>query len=268
MSVKLQDLCIAIELPAEVGRMVLAAGDFPPEATLRALTCPQTAAGAYRELLDRTSAELRGLDMLAWMLRAALYTHEEYARRGMAEGVYLDTMKCFSRFVREHKASYGIYGFDRGFWTYRQLSLSLFRLGELEYEWRQDVPSVSLHVPSDADIALPLCRRSLAEFDRFAAEFFPGRDRRPIEIESWLLSPALSDLLPPDSKINRFRNCFRLTRWEKEDTGFLQWIFGREDIPVQDLPETTSLQRRTKARLLQGQPVGAGTGTLVSFADP
>ena len=120
---------------------------------------------------------------------------------------------------------------------------------------------------SDADIALPLCRRSLVEFDRFAAEFFPGRDRRPIEIESWLLSPALSDLLPPDSKINRFRNCFRLTRWEKEDTGFLQWIFGREGIPVQDLPETTSLQRRTKARLLQGQPVGAGTGTLVSFAD-
>ena len=97
---KMQDLCIAIELPAEVGRMVLAAGDFPPEATLRALTCPQTAAGAYRELADRASAELRGLDMLAWMLRAALYTHEEYARRGMAEGVYLDTMKCFSRFVR------------------------------------------------------------------------------------------------------------------------------------------------------------------------
>ena len=171
--------------------MVLAAGDFPPEATLRALTCPQTSAGAYRELADRASAELRGLDMLAWILRAALYTHEEYARRGMAEGVYLDTMKCFSRFVREHKASYGIYGFDRGFWTYRQLSLSLFRLGELEYEWRQDVPSVGLHVPSDADIALPLCRLSLVKCDRFAAEFCPGRDRRPIEIESWLLSCLL-----------------------------------------------------------------------------
>ena len=263
----LQELCQAIELPPEVCRAVLEIRNFPSDEALQALTRPETAAEVFAQLAKQVTAEERGLDMLAWMLRAGLYTYAEYERRGIEDTVYLDTMKCFSRFVGEHKASYGIYGFDRGFWAYRQLSLTLFRLGELEYEWTREGREIGLHVPSDADISLPQCRRSLAMFQSFARKFFP-QEQRPIGIESWLLSPALEELLPPESKINRFRNSFRLTRWNKEDAGFLQWIFGRDDIPTGELPETTSLQKKVKARLLRGQPVGTGCGILVSFEDP
>lgn len=266
--VDLQELCRAIQLPPEVCRAVLSVREFPPEETLQALTRPQTAAEAWGQLAKQGKTKAHGLDMLAWLLRAALYTRAEYERRGIDEGVYLDTMKCFSRFVGEHKASYGRYGFDRGFWVYRQLSLTLFRLGELEYEWVQDGRAVSLHVPSDADISLLCCRQSLARFDEFARAFFPKNQPRPIGIDSWLLSPVLGELLPPDSKINRFRTCFRLTRWDQENTGFMQWIFGRNDIPTEELPETTTLQKKVKARLLQGQPVGTGCGVLEGFDEP
>lgn len=261
----LQELCRGIGLPQTVEETVLGIREVPAEETLRALTRPQSAALARQQLAERAEPEARGLDMLAWMLRAALFTHEEYVRRGISLAIYLDTMKCFSRFAAEYKAAYGVYGFDRDFWTYRQLSLVLFRVGELEYEWPQEGGTVSLHVPSDADLSLEVCRRSLADFERFAGTFFPQRVRRPIEMESWLLSPALAELLPSDSRINRFRRCFRLTGWDRADTGFVQWIYGREGIPVRDLPETTSLQKAVKARLLRGLPVGAARGILQSF---
>ena len=43
-------------------------------------------------------------------------------------------MSCFTRFVNEYKESFNKYGFDRGFWTYRQLAMLLFKVGILEYE--------------------------------------------------------------------------------------------------------------------------------------
>ena len=50
------------------------------------------------------------------------------------EGIWLATMRCYPRFIAEHRRSYGRDGFDRGNWTVRQAGCRLFRIGELEYE--------------------------------------------------------------------------------------------------------------------------------------
>ena len=128
--------------------------------------------------------------ILAVMLRAALRTRELYAARGIPDGIFLGTMRCFPRFLREHLESYGRYGFDRAFWTGRQLSLTLFRLGELEYELLPGEKGVlSLHIPSDADLSEEKTDASLRMQVSFFAEYFPAYAGADIYCDSWLLSP-------------------------------------------------------------------------------
>lgn len=262
----LATLCRRISLPEEAVGPVLRHSASPvSEDTLRALTMPETAPGAYEACKALCAPGERGLDLLALMLRAALMTYGNYQRQAIGDGIYLATMGCFSRFVGEHLASFGTVGFDRGWWAYRQLSMRLFRVGELEYEFRPDEQTIHLHVPSDTDLRLPLCAASLEQFQHFAAAHYPEWAQWPVVINSWLLSPALDGLLPPESNIRRFKRCFDLTGWDQASTEFLQCVYGRTDIPYAQLPERTRLQRAMKAHLLGGGTVGSARGALRSF---
>lgn len=118
-----------------------------------------------------------GVKMLATMLFAAERTRQMYRDRNMPPRVFTDTMRCFSRFVREHKESFGVYGFDRWQWTGRQLSRRLFRLGALEYETvvENGENLLSLHIPSDADLSDGAVDGSLA-----AAAAFSVNTTRPM----------------------------------------------------------------------------------------
>lgn len=258
----LKQLCACIELQPEVREQVLKiAGQGMPEVT--DLTVKGRGQETYEALKARCKPEYHGLDMLAWMLTAGLTTYENYQKMGIGMGIFADTMKCFTRFVGEHFASFGFYGFDRGFWAHRQLSMVLFRVGELEYELLPGM--VSLHIPTDAGLNLNICRGSLEQFRDFARRFFPEWAKAPVYVESWLLSPALKELLREGSNILKFQEAFTLKSWEKNDTGFLQWVYGREDIPFAELPENTSLQRNMKQYLLAGGKVGSAEGFLKEF---
>ncbi len=261
----LEELCRRIELPEEVREIVLNIGpDIPPD-ILKAITARKSAEVSYQKMKRLCKPDRDGLDMLSYMLRAALGAYEIYREMGIEEEVFIDTMKCFSRFVKEHKASFGYYGFDRGFWTYRQLSMALFRLGELEYELPEGEGEIHLHIPSDANIELPSCKSSLEGFHLFTRKHYPEMDTYPIVVESWLLSPALREMLPPKSKIIQFQKCFEIESWDKEETEFLQWVYGRKDIGLNELPTDTTLQRKMKEYLLQGKKVGGARGRLKGF---
>ena len=145
----LQALCNELELPREVTNLVLS---FPPlagERSILEMLCdPARFAEGYGKLREAAD-DPHGLRMLAVFLRAAFRTREQYREAGIEEKIFLDTMKCFPRFIGEYRESYGEYGFDRGFWAGRQLSLLLFRLGELEFEKaeRDGEPALAVHIP-------------------------------------------------------------------------------------------------------------------------
>ena len=180
-------------------------------------------------------------------------------------------MKCFSRFVREHDASWGFYGFDRGFWTTRQRDAKLFRLGELEYELLcegEGEKAIGLHIPSDASLEPNRLNASLSKARDFLNRHFPDWANAPIRCSSWLLSPALKDLLPPGSRILGFQAAFDLTETNPEADDVLQWVFGlaeaqKADYRLEDLPEDTTLRRNMKAFMRAGGSVGTGEGFLV-----
>ncbi|MBT1169794.1 acyltransferase domain-containing protein [Bifidobacterium sp. SO4] len=214
-----------------------------------------------------------GLRMLYWMLYAAgRYTYPAYRRMGIPDDIFDATMGCFARFVGEHRTSYGRYGFDRDFWTYRELSARLFRLGSLEFELAYDTADVPLiaglprvinvHIPSDASLDPAQCDRSVDESREFLAQFFPDWSGLPYWCESWLLSPALERLLPESSRILAFQRRFDIRETHPDAPDWREWVFRRCDAPIAELPEHTSLQRNMKRFLLAGGKVGVGIGCL------
>ena len=256
------DICQKINAPKEMLRYI--SERLAPTEVLQSLTDIATAQSGYTRLKEIVGDDENGLKMFACMLDAAEITYEKYLRYGIPEKIFIDTLSCFTRFAEEHRASYGVYGFDRGWWTYRQLSCVLFRIGELEYEYLDDEKLVHLHIPSSADIAIENCKRSLDEFNAFTAKHFPERNY-PIVCDSWLLSPTLDELLPPQSKIIKFKNCFDIVDIDETDIGFLQWVYGTTNIACDKLPEKTTLQRNIKSRLLNGGYVGSAFGRLIDF---
>lgn len=256
------DICKKINAPKEMLQYI--SEKLVPLEVLQSLTDISTASSGYKQLNELLGNDNNGLKMYACMLNAATTTYEKYLHYGINENVFIDTMYCFTRFAKEHYASYGIYGFDRGWWTYRQLSCVLFKIGELEYEYRDDEKTIHLHIPSSANISTENCKMSLNEFNIFTSKYFPEK-RYPIVCRSWLLSPALDKLLSPQSNILKFKKCFDITSWDRTETEFMQWVYGKIDIEYDKLPEKTSLQRNMKKYLVNGGVVGSAFGRLVDF---
>lgn len=219
---------------------------------------------ARKNLKTLLNPDEKGFKMLLCMICSAAYSYEKYTEQGIPESVFRATMKCFTRFTGEHKVSFGYYGFDRDFWAGRQLSLLLFRLGELEFEKvvENGKRIVSIHIPSDAILTEEKCKKSI---DR-SVKFFEKYDCQYANVEyscnSWLLSPALKELLPQESRILRFQSLFRIESVDKSSDAFLEWVYKRKDIKTEDLPENTSLQKKMKEYLLNGGKVGEAKGYL------
>ena len=212
-----------------------------------------------------------GAEALGRQLLAALTSREAGEWQRLPEQVWRATMACFPRFIGEYRRSCGVDGFDRAFWTVRQVEARLFRLGELEYELLRDeggAHEIALHIPSDARLEPDRLNASVAEGRRFMAEYFPAWQSAPMTCESWLLSPALKDLLPEDSRIRGFQRAFDIGEADtSDDSAALEWVFklaaGQQaGYAPEALPEDTRLQRGVKALMLGGGHLGSAKGAL------
>lgn len=266
--ITIEKLCQWIEMPGEVTEQIVKLDrnlDFDPmeKAIEMLMNRPTWEEGL--ECLHKTLApDEDGMKMLTCMLRGAIGSYMEYEKQNIPQDIYIATMKCFSRFVGEHLVSYGHYGFDRDFWTPRQMSLNLFRIGELEYElweWKGQ-KAMALHIPSDAKILPDKVSQSLKDAEAFMEQFYPEYAKVPYTCDSWLLSPRLQEVLAPDSNIIQFQERFIIeeTRWDAMDV--LEWVFKNPKCPLEELPEDTSLQRKMKEMLLRGEKIGVGFGVL------
>lgn len=266
----LMALAEELALPEPVLAPLERAAEALPPLPLRELAAPETAQEAWKAVVSAAPhwREDGGMAYLAAALGGACHTRRAYREKGVPEDVFLATMGCFPRFLRETYEVLGKWAFDRGFWTWRQTGGRLFRLGALEFEYLPEVPALSVHIPSDA----VLSREELDRSYDWAERFFAGEGGafcfrgRPVETqcESWLLAPALAELLPEESGIRRFAGNYRLREVIEDNQDFYRWLFKcQPPKPVEDLPGDTSLQRKAKAYLAAGGKIGAAGGVLV-----
>lgn len=267
-TITLKELCLKIQLPAAVIEKVLeietALDKYAIQPYLELLFTPTTWEEGVEQLKDFLKEDVDGLIMLTSMLLAALKSYENYQMVGISDQIYFDTFACFTRFVKEHRESYGTYGYDREWWTVRQLSLNLFRVDTLEYEMIETdgVRELSIHIPSDAVLTTTNCRASYEAAVDFFARFYPEFQYQNMVCESWLLAPALKEVLKEDSRILQFQKSFQITKEFPEDKDYLEWVYQRSKLPIDELPENTSLQRNLKQYLLKGNQVGTAYGVL------
>ena len=211
-----------------------------------------------------------GAGTLIEQLLIAVRNRQEGVWQRYPEEIWIETMKCFGRFIREYRECYGHDGFDRGFWTTRQINARLFRIGTLEYEMtkEEDGKVIRLHIPSDADLSAAALNQSVEAAKTFFKTYMPDYADAPMRCESWLLSPAVREMLPDTARIVRFQNAFEIESADPSSREAIQWVFHltkeqQKKMDVSSLPEETQLQKQMKAVLLEGRAPGTADGKLV-----
>lgn len=201
-------------------------------------------------------------------LRMAWEARELYDARGIPERIYYDTFQDIAVWMENCVRAYGEVGIEQYDWLWRHVKGRLFRLGRLQYEvvkgaeepelngkkLRQDEIVLNLHIPQGEPLDLEQCKESLRE----AAGFFENFSE--ITCHSWLLSPALRQLLPEESNIIKFQSLFSVYGIDRESREAEERIFGRLCENPLDYPENTSLGKAMKKYLLAGGKPGSAYG--------
>ena len=227
----------------------------------------KTAAQSYEELKTVLAEDKDNLKMLYCQLECARRVFDRYQEKQIPQIVYMESMKCFTRFIEECKRKNGRMFFDRGWWTYRQLSMKIFRIGELEYEFKEyeGEKVIGIHVPSDANLFKEAVDNSLKQANIFFHTYYSSYPYKKYTCNSWLLSPALKPLLSEKSNILSFQKRFEIIQEEKAGREYIEWLFQVPwNTDNESLPAETSLQKRVKELLLDGGTVGCAYGILNS----
>ncbi len=212
---------------------------------------------ALKELKRRIGTDQYGFCILAELLNIACDTYESYLKKGISIDIFIRTMEFCSRFIKRQKKHFGHYAFTWDWWFTRQIAMQEFRIEELEFELidRPD-REISIHIPSDADLRPFRLQSTLNAFKAFLSAYYPDWSEVDWYCESWLLSPLLNELLEANSNILYFKQLFELQSADMESMAVLDWVFPGETVTLQDLPETTSLQKKMKLFLLNGGKIG------------
>lgn len=266
---ELKELCKGIQLPEKACGRVFEEHErvnlAEMDRQLNSLMERKTAEKAYHHLVNCLGKDSDNMKMLMCQLVCACRDYDRYKELGISDEVYFDTMRCFTRFLGERRMRTGEILFDRGWWTYRQVSMVLFRIGELEYELTnfEGKDAVSIHIPSDAAFVPENVEVSLRLAADFIQRVYPEYAQAEYFCESWLLSPRLAELVKETSNIRKFQKLFIIKKDMPEDTEYMEWMFGKEPgTSLEELPENTSLQIKTKELMKNGGNIGAGVGIL------
>lgn len=230
---------------------------------IEALSDPLKVTDEYPILLEKLAPDTDNVKMLLCQFYAAELMWDKYKAKGIPEDIFFASMEVHTRSIEETLAYNGSYIIDRVFWTYRQVSMTIFRLGALEYELKQKEHVIGIHIPSDADFRPESVKASLKQIIPFCRKYFPDFADADITCGTWLLSDVLKELLPPTSNILHFQELFEDVECEHESKWYIRFLFQmNNDTPYEQLREETSLQRKAKQLLLSGRNIGTGHGRI------
>jgi hypothetical protein len=227
---------------------------------------PECWEGALERLKGILGADGDGMKILTCQLQCVCDTYAKYEELGISKEIFIATMKFFPRFLQDHKDRHGSYQYVWAWWVVRQISMVEYRIGELEYEMRIEKGRhlIDIHIPADADMTIDKLRNSYLEALDFFEKYYPDYKGADMVCNSWLLAPALKYVLPENSKILQFQKSFDIDHVDLDSLGFMDWVYGSKDIPLEELPEDTSLQRNLKPYLRNNGKIGWASGKLIS----
>jgi len=221
---------------------------------------------SYAALVEERDYDWTARDDAPWFhayvfLAAVDHVLALHAARGIAEDVTWATLADVGRSAvtqRRLNGRGGLAGFAPA-WLTLHFRGRIYRLGRLQFElntvwfegspYAKGTPSLGVHIPGDAGPLDPeACDASFAA----ARELFP--DRRVAVCMSWLLDPQLREYLADDTNIVRFQQRFTLVPKLKEgDEDVFRFVFDRQEITLDDLPQRTTLERAIATHVRAGR---------------
>jgi len=121
------------------------------------------------------------------------------------------------------------------------------------------------HIPRNTDLSPEAVLRSFRGSLAFGKELFPERAPKGLVCSSWLLSADLDEMLPAESKILGFSHLFLRSPIKSNGKDLMEFVFPGHEGALETLPETTSLQRKIKARMLSGGFVLGAAGVFLDL---
>lgn len=209
---------------------------------------------------------------LALFMQYASEQVPRWLEQGLPETVCYNTLRDITVWYRECVRQTGCAGVVEWDWLIYPLKGYLYRLGRLQYQPRklkeplcvgeQKYPrgtaTLEVHIPADGKLE----RGAVADSFQQARNFFRTGRYQLFHCHSWLLSPALYDVLGSTSNILSFQEFFQVY---DEDFSYRQSeerVFGYIGEHIEAYPERTSLQKALKQYLLAGGRVGLGKGII------
>ena len=230
----------------------------------------------HLEIIAKESGERRETVDMVFLIRQLPGMLERYRAHGYEEQLFWDTAGDLTCKLMECYQNRGVWGTFVTFWYPDFYRLERFALGRLQFEHRsfpfEGVAGIekgatvyNCHIPSAGPLTPESVEDSLRRAKAFYAHELNGRPM-PVYCSSWLLYPPHVELFAEDSNLRRFAERFTVLDAAPDATNHDFWrIFHRPwaaDLPLEALPEDTSLRRAFKRFLMQGNAMGSGKGLL------
>ncbi|MBR5543224.1 MAG: DUF5596 domain-containing protein [Oscillospiraceae bacterium] len=121
-----------------------------------------------------------------------------------------------------------------------------------------------IHIPANEPFSADMCRAAISDFKTILQKHYPERKIKAFICDSWMLEPALFDIMGKETNITRFAKLFLLhpRKSDAEDVYFFLFHVP-EKVPAETLPEKSSMQRAVKEYLMQGNPFYEKAGIIL-----
>ena len=198
---------------------------------------------------------------------------------GVPESVIESTLASVHRHTGIYRQKWGTTGIDAGWWQLVVLRGELLEIGSLQYHnvttgvgslsaqpwygakdadargpgFRRGDSQIGLHIPSGARFDPVALDESLRQARTILHRVWPTTQRRLATCASWLLDDQLAGYLPATSHILAFQRRFTMAPGGHDDDGdILEFVFRRPGASLDDVPQSTTLERAIVALIRAG----------------
>lgn len=204
----------------------------------------------------------RSVDMLFRLLTTDT-VFDIYKNAGIPENITYDTISA--NIIAELEENHRVYGDWGNFslWFHTRLyEKKLFKLGRLQFETTQDPDEIFCHIISFLPFGFELIEDSLRQAYRFFG-FEEKQKPMKINMESWILHPAVMKLLPENSNIKKTADLFTVTGFKDTDSELWYVFWKPEGTQYDEFPCDTRLQKVFLEYLKSGKKLGEGEGYYI-----
>ena len=226
----------------------------------------------------RAIKDFSPLAKLALVINALPYVYKKYSDKNIDEKIFFDTFSDIAIWCENAREQYGVEGLVNIKWISKHISMKIFRIGRLQYEFSRFAilphagiknilscpyilgeKCITLHIPQGEKLDNDACKKSLGLADSFFSEHYPDYKYRCYTVITWLLNPELENVLGNESNIVKFGKMFKLLGRVPDSDMNERRVFGYKKDRKNYKP-TNALQHYTLDRINKGLPLYSYNG--------